>query len=107
MVGIMKFTTVHSSELFDGLVQDCSNSSALALDLLQFSTKPSICSDCDLPKWLGTGSQIPEMDTRVTCPIAQCEGPTLQVIRNLYWLHLCDNYEIFTWNNYTDSSWNW
>ena len=27
----------------DGLVQDCSNSSALAMELLQSSTKPSIC----------------------------------------------------------------
>ena len=27
----------------DGLVQDCSNSSALAMELLQFCTKPSIC----------------------------------------------------------------
>ena len=26
----------------DGLVQDCSNSSALAMELLQFYTKPSI-----------------------------------------------------------------
>ena len=28
----------------DGLVQDCSNSSALAMELLQSYTKPSICS---------------------------------------------------------------
>ena len=28
---------------FDGLVQDCSNSSALAIELLQSCTKPSIC----------------------------------------------------------------
>ena len=28
---------------FDGLVQDCSTSSALAIELLQSSTKPSIC----------------------------------------------------------------
>ena len=27
----------------DGLVQDCSNSSALAVELLQSCTKPSIC----------------------------------------------------------------
>ena len=27
----------------DGLVQDCSISSALALEILQFCTKPSIC----------------------------------------------------------------
>ena len=27
----------------DGLVQDCSNSSALAMELLQSSTKPSMC----------------------------------------------------------------
>ena len=29
---------------FDGLVQDCSNSIANALELLQFCTKPSISS---------------------------------------------------------------
>ena len=28
---------------FDGLVQDCSNSTANALELLQSGTKPSIC----------------------------------------------------------------
>ena len=32
-------------EYIDGLVQDCSNSSALAMELLQSYTKPSI-SDC-------------------------------------------------------------
>ena len=31
----------------DGLVQDCSNSSALAMELLQSCTKPSIWFDCD------------------------------------------------------------
>ena len=31
-------------EYFNGLVQDCSNSSALAMELLQSWTKPSICS---------------------------------------------------------------
>ena len=30
----------------DGLVQDCSNSIAYALELLQFCTKPSIYSTC-------------------------------------------------------------
>ena len=30
----------------DGLVQDCSNSSALAMELLQSCTKPSICRLC-------------------------------------------------------------
>ena len=29
---------------FDGLVQDCSNSSALTMELLQSCTKPSICT---------------------------------------------------------------
>ena len=31
-------------QYFDGLVQDCSNSSALAMELLQWSTEPSICA---------------------------------------------------------------
>ena len=31
----------------DGLVQDCSNSSALALELLQSCTKPSMYSLCN------------------------------------------------------------
>ena len=31
-------------EYIDGLVQDCSNSSALAMELLQSCTKPSICN---------------------------------------------------------------
>ena len=30
----------------DGLVQDCSNSSELAMELLQPCTKPSICGVC-------------------------------------------------------------
>ena len=29
----------------DGLVQDCSNSSALAMELLQSCAKPSICTN--------------------------------------------------------------
>ena len=33
----------HSSHHINGLVQDCSNSSALAMELLQSWTKPSIC----------------------------------------------------------------
>ena len=36
--------TARYTEYFDGLVQDCSNSSALAMELLQSCTKPSICS---------------------------------------------------------------
>ena len=32
----------------DGLVQDCSNSIANALELLQSCTKPSICCSCEL-----------------------------------------------------------
>ena len=31
----------------NGLVQDCSNSSAYTLELLQFCTKPSICTNLD------------------------------------------------------------
>ena len=30
----------------DGLVQDCSDSSVLAMELLQSCTKPSICNPC-------------------------------------------------------------
>ena len=36
--------TARYTEYFDGLVQDCSNSSAVAMELLQSCTKPSICS---------------------------------------------------------------
>ena len=35
------FSASHYSENIDGLVQDCSNSSALAMELLQSCTKPS------------------------------------------------------------------
>ena len=38
-----RLTGVHCDFYFDGLVQDCSNSSALAMELLQSCTKPSIC----------------------------------------------------------------
>ena len=34
---------IHPICHIDGLVQDCSNSSVLAMELLQSSTKPSIC----------------------------------------------------------------
>ena len=34
----------HLPEHIDGLVQDCSNPSALAMELLQSCTKPSICN---------------------------------------------------------------
>ena len=34
---------------FEGLEQDCSNSIANALELLQSCTKPSICSNSKLP----------------------------------------------------------
>ena len=33
----------HCIAYIDGLVQDCSNSSVLAMELLQSCTKPSIC----------------------------------------------------------------
>ena len=33
---------IHQMENVDGLVQDCSNSSALTMQLLQSGTKPSI-----------------------------------------------------------------
>ena len=38
-----RLTGVHCDFYFDGLVQDCSNSSALAVELLQSCTKPSNC----------------------------------------------------------------
>ena len=37
-----RFQTVRGDVHIDGLVQDCSNSSALAMELLQSCTKPSI-----------------------------------------------------------------
>ena len=45
----------HQKVNIDGLVQDCSNSSVLAMELLQSCIKPSICdiwyiSDV-VPKW--------------------------------------------------------
>ena len=45
----------------DGLVQDCSNSSALAMELLQSYTEPSIRSTCHIQLWVpfkyGTGTR--------------------------------------------------
>ena len=41
----------------NGLVQDCSNSSANALELLQSCAKPSICSFCYLMKKFDEGSK--------------------------------------------------
>ena len=38
----ISFTSITSFQHFDGLVQDCSNSSALAMELLQSCTKASI-----------------------------------------------------------------
>ena len=40
-----KNMTLHSADDIDGLVQDCSNSSALAMKLLQSCTKPSVFSN--------------------------------------------------------------
>ena len=37
------FISLRRAHNIEGLVQDCSNSSALAMELLQFCTKPSIC----------------------------------------------------------------
>ena len=34
---------MHQGEYIVGSVQDCSNSSALAMELLQFCTEPTIC----------------------------------------------------------------
>ena len=51
---------IHVTDI-DGLVQDCSNSSALAMELLQLCTKPSICCFravfIGASKNLGCGSQ--------------------------------------------------
>ena len=41
-ISIIKLTEVKHETSVDGLVQDCSNSSALAKELLQSYTKPSI-----------------------------------------------------------------
>ena len=41
--GLMKVTP-YLSYYFEGLAQDCSNSSASAMELLQFCAKPSICT---------------------------------------------------------------
>ena len=38
----MAFSLMEVKDYFDGLVQDCGNSSALAMELLQSCTKPSI-----------------------------------------------------------------
>ena len=35
----------NTAQYFDGLVQDCCNSSVLAMELLQSCTKPSTCVD--------------------------------------------------------------
>ena len=45
---VRKFERVWRVRYFGGLVQDCSNSSALAMELLQSCTKPSTCS-CYIP----------------------------------------------------------
>ena len=57
---IMNYITISNNVLtlyfhvpfIDGLVQDCSNSSALAMELLQSCTKPTICGfsnhDCSI-----------------------------------------------------------
>ena len=40
----LRIAIIVVTRLIDGLVQDCSNSSVLAMELLQSCTKPSICS---------------------------------------------------------------
>ena len=56
-----------SATCIDGLVQDCSNSSALALDLLQCCLKPSVeissrldrvCCVYPVPVWFGTYCEL-------------------------------------------------
>ena len=39
----IQWLILHIEYHINGLVQDCSNSSALAMELLQSCTKPSIC----------------------------------------------------------------
>ena len=39
----MMYVSLVSLQYIDGLAQDCSNSSGLAMELLQSCTKPSIC----------------------------------------------------------------
>ena len=40
----LKYAVPQPKTYIDGLVQDCSNSSALAMELPQSCTKPSICN---------------------------------------------------------------
>ena len=40
-----------TNDNFNGFVQDCSNSSALAMELLQPCTKPSICTSAIGKRW--------------------------------------------------------
>ena len=42
----------------DGLVQDCSNSSALAMDLLQSNTKPAIFNLSETATYMWTGGTV-------------------------------------------------
>ena len=54
---------------FDGLVQDCSNSSALAMELLQYCTKPSIytcVNSMDTP--------LNKIDIKISIKQAQRDG---------------------------------
>ena len=45
-------------DFIDGLVQDCSNSSALAMELLQSCTKPSIFTTMFLAGHVGSREQM-------------------------------------------------
>ena len=49
-VGIMFIQKAKKEAYIDGLVQDCSSSSALAMELLQFGTKSSISTCYNLRK---------------------------------------------------------
>ena len=46
---IFMINSLASGKCIEGLVQDCSNSSALAMELLQSSTTPSVCGGTLIP----------------------------------------------------------
>ena len=60
--------TMNGKEHFDGLVQDCSNSIANALELLQFCTKPSIWySHSVFHMWLQEKHDLEPLPLRWLC----------------------------------------
>ena len=55
------FTLIFVNDI-NGLLQDCSNSSALALELLQPCTEPSICMLFDMPHVNLRSQQVSKVD---------------------------------------------